>query len=555
MARRVRRAAIAALACGLAPACRDRPVERPSAPPSPRRIVVDNIHAPFRDPANGLGRGDFRYQSLHGMARLFDHMAANGYPFRFVTREEAPAIASEVLRDADVFFIDLLALECTDYTPDEIVTLHRWIENGGGLLVAADHTNVYDNARRANAILEPLGIRIAYSTAIDAVPEFANPEGSFLKVRRFGDHPITRGVRSITFMGGATLATEHGIAFLSDQGFADLWNETRPPRFLGNWKRDPGESAGRLPLLAARRWGEGRIAVLGDENILGNQQLFMADNFELATNLFAWLAGDDVAPAGQHAEPRSELRVGFDLEDTDWNVYGDNCDFYHPFFVTFNQTPGVVARGALDLDGRYDVLVFTDPLRPLGRDALAAVRRHLSQHGTVVILTDVVRARAGARQLFAELVPEIQIQGRSSFDIGSLPSGDRVSTTTADAEWPAVSSLMDVAGLTVGGQEYPQGRRCPWDVGKTRPYLRLLRATGGELLLGAQVGREVVDIARAYPVAGGTVVVFFQDGLFRNETLGWAEHIPTGKTQVAYLVAYRFVDWLMARHRPAAASR
>lgn len=542
-----------AAACVLAmlsTACSDRrPAERPAgAGAASHTILVDNIHSLARDQIQHLQRGQFSYLALHGMGRLFDHLASNGYATRYVTRDDAHELTADVLRGVDILFVDLLGLHSLDYSAREVEVVRRWVERGGGLLVASDHTNVYDNARRVNALLEPMGIRVTYSTAIDRVPDFANPEGSYLKVRRFGTHPVTRGVRAITYLGGATLATQHGVAFLSEGGFSDFWAEGRPPRHLGNWRRDPSEEAGSLPLLAARDFGAGRVVVLGDENLLGNQQLFMADNFALVTNLFAWLAGLEAAPPALHAPPPARLRVGFALEPSGWNVYGQDCDFYHPFYITFNQTPGVMAAGLLDLDGDWDVLVFTDPAAPLDAAGRRAVAAHLAAGGTVVVLTDVVRTRPGARQLLVDLVPDVVVEGRSRISVQGLPAPERVETLTAAEEWPAVSPALAVGGLHVAGQEYPGGLRCPWDVGKTRPYLRRIRASGGEPLLQAEVRGGVVDVARTYAVGGGTVVVFFQDGVFRNETLGWAEHVPTGRTIESFRIAYAFIDWLLERH-------
>jgi hypothetical protein len=72
-----------------------------------------------------------------------------------------------------------------------------------------------------------------------------------------------------------------------------------------------------------------------------------------------------------------------------------------------------------------------------------------------------------------------------------------------------------------------------------------MTASGGEPLLQAQVGQGVVDLARVYPAGKGRVVVFFQDGFFRNETMGWEMYAPAARTADAHRVVYELVRWLL----------
>jgi hypothetical protein len=531
---------VAAIVLAAAAGCqRDAP--RPGA-----TVLIDNVHTAKRGQDQRMAWNDYRYSALTGTKRLFDHLAANGYDYRYVTRSDTPAITPEVLRDADILYIDLVAPDGIDFAPREIDAILAWVSRGGSLLVIGDHTNVYEHARRSNTLLEPLGVRIAYATALERTPGRSRELGFYPGIDSFATHPITRGVRAILFQSGAPLETAHGVAFLSALGFADVWIPNRTHKSLiGNGDFDPGEPAGALPVVAAGTHGKGRYVVVGDANLFGNEALFVADNFELACNIFEWLARDESVQPPLRERLAMPLRVAFDLEHSAWNIEGNECDGYFPFYIDFNRDTQVVARAVPELAGSWDVLVFTDPEKPLAADEIAYVRSHLAAGGTLMLFTDITRARPGSRQMLSEFVPEVVFHGRRTFGIDALPAGkDAVETVVGAAEFAVRSSVFDVAGLRMAGHQYPPGTRCAFDVEKSLPYLHRIVATGGEPFIQAQLDADVVDCARIYSVGNGGVIVFFQDGFFRNETLGWQQHAPGPRTADSHRIVHAMVQWL-----------
>lgn len=520
---------------------------RQTAPVTENLILIDNIHSNKQAPELGMPWNDYRYSHLNGQKKLFDFLGTNGYPHRYVTRSDATKITPETLRGTRILLVDLIAPYSLDYAPDEIETVRRFVEGGGSLLVLADHTNVYEHARRSNALLAPFGVEIDYGTAAEQDPALSTADGFWVHVQSLADHPVNRDVEALFLQTGTALTTAHGIAYLSPRGYLDAWNPNRKhPSWLGNGLPDAGEKTGALPVAAAGSYGRGRFAVLGDENILGNSHLYLASNFEFAANLFEWLAGGETSAPPLRARMKAALRVGFDLQHARWNITGIDCDHYLPFYIDFNRAPGVVSRGLLGLRGEWDVLVFTDPDAPFHAEEIAYIKAHAERGGTVVVLTDVRRARPGAQQLLSALIPGTTLTGRRAFGLAQLPAGDDlVATLAAPVEFPLVSAPLPVNGLRMAGHSYPAGARCGLDVEKSQPYLVQVTAAGGEPLLQAQAGGGVVDLARVYPAGRGRIVVFFQDGFFRNETLGWEVYVPAARTADAHRVVYEFVRWLM----------
>jgi hypothetical protein len=499
--------------------------------------------------------GAYDYSSLHGTKTLFDFLVRNGYRYRYVTRDDTARLTDAVLADTRILFVDLIAEaeDCADFASEEIETIRRWVRRGGSLLVVVDHTNVYDHARRTNPLLEPFGVQAPFATAMDKVPENAMQGGVWVKVRSFADHPVTRGAEWVVLMTGTTLDTKHGVAFLSAHGFADAWWPQRPhPSLMGNFRYDEGEPRGALPVVAAADYGKGRFVVLGDENILGNSRLFVANNFELVTNSFAWLARDEDAAVPLRERLTTTLRVGFDLTAGDWNVVGNGCNCYLQFFVDFNRNPGVVARAVPSLRGRWDVLVLVDPILQLTPQDLAYLRRHVHGGGTLLLLTDVARARPGTPALLRELLPDLVLSGRREFAVKEIPAGtDLLEPIRAQLPFPVESAYLDVDGLRLAAHDYPPDKRCGLDVDSARPYLLRLSVASGEPFLQAQVGKHRVDLARLYTIGRGRLIVFFQDSFFRSESIGVERNAePSAQAQDSHRVIRALVQWLLKVHAP-----
>ena len=518
-----------------------------------KTILIDNLHSRKRTQDIGMTWDAYDYSSLNGTKTLFDFLAGNGYRHRFLTPADAPRLTPEILAQTRILFVDLIGdpQNCVDFDAREIEVVRQWVRHGGSLIVVVDHTNVYQNARRTNPLLAPFGVQAHFASAMDKVPENAMQGGVWVKVRAFVDHPATRGVSTVVFITGTVLDTRHGAAFLSEHGFADAWlPERSDPSWMGNFRYDPGEPRGALPLIAAGDYGRGRFVVLGDENLLGNSRLFMAHNFELVANVFEWLAQEEGATPPLRERLTADLRVGFDLFTGDWNVAGNGCNCYLNFYVDFNRIPGVVARATPSLDGSWHVVVLADPMVALNARDLAYVHRHLADGGTVLLLTDVARARAGTPHLLQELLPDLVLSGKREFSAAALPAGPELLDKIAGRdEFPLESTYLDVRGMRMAAHEYAPDKRCGFDVDHSQPYLLQLTASGGVPFLQARAGDCVVDLARLYSINGGRLIVFFQDSFFRAETMGVERFVPSGpRTADAHRVTRVLVEWLMKQH-------
>jgi hypothetical protein len=183
--------------------------------------------------------------------------------------------------------------------PDEIAVLDRWVRDGGGLLVIADHNP-------APGAVADLGQRLGV-IVLDGIAHTADgPDGPSVEVfaRRRGeviDHPVARGRNSrervdsvATFTGHAFIASMEWSPVLKFGGrsvgllpFPDLPRTDWPHFNIDGWLE-----------AATRRLGRGRVAWLAEVSVCtaldrdtGMNNSHAAQNAQFCLNIHRWLAG------------------------------------------------------------------------------------------------------------------------------------------------------------------------------------------------------------------------------------------------------------------------
>ena len=474
-------------------------------------ILVDLVHSRKQNPEDyRLQRNTYSYQGVHGYARVFDHLDHRGYDWSSI---RAQPLSDRTLKGFDVLFINLLDESRPDFSADERRAIHRFVRRGGGLFVIADHTNVYRHAERLNRVLEPMEIRVPYQTAVDYPPKHSVAGLGWLKVHNFERHPVTEGLRVVSPQTGAPLVTEHGIAFTSDRSFGDDWNPDDDEGFYGNWSRDDDEPEGPLPFVAARQFGEGRVVVVGDQNIFGDAWVHFADNFELAMNAFDWLTGES-APTPVSDIPG--LDVAIDLPHNGFRAGKSGAEGFYAHYVNWNRLEGINGLATLDVEATADVKVLLDPKEPFGESEGEHLVEFMESGGTALLTMSVDDPAPAALDLLGRISPDwqVRIDGKRY----SLSEADRSALSGAtvpklDGPLPIVSNRLEIDELEVGAE--------PAD--SSSPRLLDLETDWGKPFIHARHRTGRVTIARWKEVGLGALIVFFQDGFWRNRTLGSQE--------------------------------
>ena len=188
---------------------------------------------------------------------------------------------------------------------DDMDSIKAYLSGGGNLLWLADP----GDPKKLPGLAALLGIRLLPGVVVDAnVSSLGLDDPAFAVIARYPDHPLTRGLKSISLFPRA-LALE-----VKDPGawritpvlrtLEQSWNETGPIR--GELSVDPNrdEKAGPLTIalalsrtLAATGADAGqreqRVVVVGDGDFLSNAYLANGGNLDLGLNMLRWLTEED----------------------------------------------------------------------------------------------------------------------------------------------------------------------------------------------------------------------------------------------------------------------
>ena len=178
---------------------------------------------------------------------------------------------------------------------DEIDAIEAWVAGGGGLIVLGE-TEQEKYGNNLNELLARFGLEIETSTVQDyehhreapswVLADLVRPDGAG------GADPLT-GVSKACFYRAGTLAVHNGA-----QVIARTFASAAPPN---------------APLAAVTVHGEGRVVVLADSDLFGDDCIDALDHERLWVNLAYWAAGPSFA--GEEAPVESAA-----AQDPAWAV-------------------------------------------------------------------------------------------------------------------------------------------------------------------------------------------------------------------------------------------
>jgi hypothetical protein len=188
------------------------------------------------------------------------------------------------------------------FTEHELDAITAWVHAGGGLLVLGE-TEQDKYGTNLNDLLARFGVTVANDTVSDYTRNHAGTPHWIL-----GDLQ-TRGPRT-----GVDLLTRVDAACFYRAGTLTTTNGARVLVTAASTSSSPG-----APLAAVTRHGAGRVVVLADSDLFGDDCLGDLDHADLWLNLVTWAAGSRFAqPLHEDASPI--------LADPHWRRLRDATD-------------------------------------------------------------------------------------------------------------------------------------------------------------------------------------------------------------------------------------
>jgi len=263
------------------------------------RIVIDEYHSDWEKADLPMVKDVFGVKTVYNYGFLKEILSKH---FPSVETSET-AIDAGLLARTDVL---VLKTPTKPYSADEIAAIRQFVDDGGGLFLIGDHTNIFGMNTYLNQVGSQWGIAFhadavsplpGYYQQIVSVPgvppvhECGNREHETLASARYLNHPIV-GHR-IPFLAVLTSCSVSGPwhsepISISRGTFVDhpLFGGNT---FFGNLKYDPDETYGCVLQNVAVRSGRGRIATWSDSTLFSNFSMCMTGVPELALGYAEWL--------------------------------------------------------------------------------------------------------------------------------------------------------------------------------------------------------------------------------------------------------------------------
>lgn len=221
------------------------------------------------------------------------------------------------------------------FTAHELDAIEAFVNGGGGLIVLGEQEQAkYGN--NVNELLDRFEIEIDNRTVSDYEHHKASPHWILAELQRpVGGVDLLARVEQACFYRATTLSLRNGARVLA--------------------RTSPTASAPHAPLLAVTEHGTGRVVVLGDSDLFGDDCIGDLDHADLWLNLVHWAAGRAFA-----APLPPSQRAAAAKDDPHWATLKREVDA-----LRLQQEPD----GTVDLT-RHDAT----ELRHLVHDVVAAVR-------------------------------------------------------------------------------------------------------------------------------------------------------------------------------------
>ncbi|MBF0258199.1 MAG: hypothetical protein HQK62_05060 [Desulfamplus sp.] len=244
-----------------------------------QKIVFCDKGAMWTKPYYGKHFG----QNSSGMFGILpEYLKLKGYQTELTNN----LITSSILKDAGVVVVFNPRY---DFTDEEQTAIYSFIENGGALLVAGDHTDVAGIMKPINRLVKPFNIALNFDTAL---PISSGWDNSLEKRNHYINRDLYNDYDTSIWVGASLNISPPAMPVITGKrGWADMGNYFNSKRaFLGDYKRDGKEIMGDIVLVAESNYGKGKVLVFGDTSTFQNVSIPL--NYLFIDNIFKWLQSD-----------------------------------------------------------------------------------------------------------------------------------------------------------------------------------------------------------------------------------------------------------------------
>lgn len=242
------------------------------------RVLVDEYHSTWEPTERPYDTEWYGQESGYNYACIYDY----GSRFYEMGRLNAP-IDANALGQCDVLVVKV---PTSRYGREEIATIEQFVQNGGGLLLIGEHTNVFNTGTHLNDIASVFGFRFRYDCLFDI-------DTTFTQLYRPppAPHPIVQNIPPMDFAVSCSIhpGRRAGRAVIRATGLRSLPADYHASNFYPQVEDRAESRCGAFIQLWTTRRGAGRVAAFTDSTIFSNFSTFEPGKAELMLGMLEWL--------------------------------------------------------------------------------------------------------------------------------------------------------------------------------------------------------------------------------------------------------------------------
>jgi len=255
-----------------------------------RRVLIDEYHCDgWESVEEHLDKENYGGQrSVYTYTSLVEWFRDMGMP---VTINKDNDLTMN-LADYDIV---ILKTPQKGYSKAEIENIHRYVENGGGLFVVGDHTNLFGMSDYFNELLRDWDIRFekdaTYNVETTGLSVY-RPRGLFVD-------SIVSPMEYYKFATSCSIKSGLGVkSVITGYGLCSEQMDISHINFFNNMIPETHDKWGMFEQCVKKNVKKGRVAVWSDSTTFSSFSVFMHDNPELILGIVEYLSRSNTVSFG-----------------------------------------------------------------------------------------------------------------------------------------------------------------------------------------------------------------------------------------------------------------
>ena len=245
------------------------------------RVKVVERHSTWEPTTRPYDTTWYGEPSGYNYAAIYDYL---GQYYEMSRLLESDKIDDQTLAQCDVLIIKTPTAR---YSENEVEAVLRFVNNGGGVLLVGDHTNIYRMGTIINDITRPMGFIFRDDIIFSNEPSVYEQHFDLPWVA----HPSLQYMVPMDFAGTCSIdpGFSHGRSTITNTGLWSMGPEYHHENYFPIAQYCPDMRYGAFIQAWAAWYGQGRALAFTDSTIFSNFATFQPGKAELMLGMIEWL--------------------------------------------------------------------------------------------------------------------------------------------------------------------------------------------------------------------------------------------------------------------------